>query len=458
LFLHLSLAIQKQLYCKFEEEKPAITKFILKELEQKIHICGWLMLSMLFFAGNTLVAQVKYNFFYGKVFESGTKTGMGGVNLSIEGSQIGTVTDKSGEFSFFIDTIPATLIVSHMGFESKVVLLDGTSFSLMLYLSRKATELMEVEIKASVHEAFFRDDHYSVLDYEIDSNMIYLLIFRQYLSKSELICKDLKGDTVATSGTFTFKPEKLFKDCLGTLHVLSHDSGFQVFRRNNQLNLIHPVRLKKFDDVLKNCVAATTDVLYFQKVTDHGQGVEYFGVNRNTLQKNSITQARDEKKMKMLRRNAKDAQLLGNKMHPDSREDFVTWNYVHKILYRPIKTSLYLIGDYTCIFNTPEQQMEFYDGTGNFSYKLALKTDNVKDGRWTSDILTDGITGKVYTLFMQNGTCRIYEINVNDGMLKRRVSLFHLYPQKLKIYDDWVYYLYDVAGDPDNKMLFRQKI
>ncbi|MEI7726981.1 MAG: carboxypeptidase-like regulatory domain-containing protein [Bacteroidota bacterium] len=430
----------------------------MKILDNKTYRWFWILLFLLHVAGTSSVAQKQYNFYYGKVIESGKKTGIPGVNLSIEGRRIGTITDKTGAFSFFIDSLPATLIVSYIGFETKTILLDATSFTLTLYLTRKATELQEVEIKANVNEAFFKDEHYAVLDYEIDSNLVYLLIFRQYLSKAELICKSLEGDTVATSGPLYFKPERLFRDCLGNMHVLSHDSGFQVYRQEKQLLLIHSVNLKKFDDVLKNCVAATPEVLFFQKATDHGLGVEYFGVNRTTLIKNSITQIRDEKKTKMLRRNSQDAQLLGSAIIPNGRDDFVTWNYVHKILYRPIKTALYRIGEYICIFNTPDQQMEFYDIAGNFSYKLALKIDQVNDGRWTGDVLTDEVSGKVYTVFTHNGTSVVYEINLNSGMLKKRLSLLHLYPGKVRVYNNWVYYLYDVAGDPDNKMLYRQKL
>ncbi len=404
------------------------------------------------------MAQKHYNFFYGKVIETGKKTGMQGVNLSVEGSKIGTVTDKTGAFSFFIDSLPATLVVSYIGFETKTILLDATSFSLTLYLSRKATDLQEVEIKADAREAFFKDEHYAVLDYELDSNMVYLLIYRQNRSNAELICKNLEGDTIAASAPFYFKPERLFKDCLGKLHVLSHDSGFQVYRQEKQLHLIHPVNLKKFDDVLKNCVAATPEVLFFQNVTDHGLGVEYFGVNRLTFIKKPISRITDEKKMKMLRRNPEDAQLLGSQIQPSGRDEFVTWNYVHKILYRPIKTSLFRIGRYICIFNTPDRQMEFYDSAGAFSYKLALHIDEVGDGRWSNDILTDETDGMVYTFFIRNGTFSIYKININNGLLKYRMSLFHAYPRKVKVYNGWVYYLYDVAGDPDNKMLYRQKL
>lgn len=418
----------------------------------------WIMLLLLLFTGNISFAQKQYNFFYGKILQAGTTTGMPGVNLSVEGKKTGTVTDRTGVFSFFIDSLPATLIVSSIGFETKTILLDGTSFSLTLYLSRKTTELQEVEIRANMHEAFFKDDHYAVLDYEIDSNLVYLLIFRQKLTKAELICKTIYGDTVAMSGPFYFKPDRLFKDCLGIMHVLSHDSGFQVFRQEKQLHLIHPVNLKKFDDVLKNCVAATPEVLFFQKVINRGMGVEYYGVNRKTLLQKSIAQITDEKKMKMLRRNSRDAQLLGSRIQPDSREDFVTWNYVHKILYRPVLTSLYLVGTYTCIFNTPERQMEFYDAAGNFSYKLAMKIDQVNDGRWTNELIVDERSGKVFTTFVSNGQLRLYEIDLNSGILKKRQTLFHFYPEKVRVYNDFIYYMYDVSADPDNKMLFRQKL
>ena len=405
-----------------------------------------------------VMAQHKYKFYYGTVAAEGSKQGLRGVNLHIDGTRIGTVTDGTGAFSFFCDTIPAMLIVSFVGFESKSVLLDETSFRLSLYLRRKAIDLNEVEIKANLLEPFFKDDHYAVLDYDVDSNLVWLLIFRQRISQSVLICKNLLGDTVATSGPFTFKPVSIFRDCIGTLHVLSRDSGFQVFRSGDSIQLIHPVKLKKFEDILKNCVASNKEILFFRKVTDHGLSVEYFGVNRNTMMKQTLTRVGDEEKLKMKRRNNEDAYLLRIEKPPDSRENFVTWNYVHKILYRPVKAMLYQVGQYTCIFNTPGRQVEFYDHAGNFSYKLLLQVEKVNDGRWTQDVEIDKTSDKVYTTFLRNGTCTLYEINLNNGGLIRRLSLEHAYPEKVKVYNGWVYYLYDLSADADNKMLFRQKL
>lgn len=409
-------------------------------------------------AVNFVMAQEQYKFYYGKVVDQSTKRPLSNVNLSVRGTRTGTVTGRKGDFSFFSDSIPATLVVSHVGYLSKEILIDETSFSLTIYLMPQVNELAEVEISAYQNEPFYQDPHYAVMDYEIDSGFVYLLVFRTRLLNAEIICKGTDGDTVARSDVLRFLPNRLYRDCMGYMHVLSNDSGFQLYRKGGRLELIHPVELKKFDDVLKNCVASTSETFYFKKVVDQGLSVEYFGINRKTMARNTLTSVKDEQRAKMLRRNNDDARLLWYSRQPDSREEFVNWNFVNKILYRPIKTALYRIGDYICIFNTPERQMEFYDMAGNYSYKLALQVGSVDDGRWTSEVLTDEFTGRVYTLFLRNGICSIYRIDLNTGILNRMLSMLYPFPQKVRVYKGFVYYLYDIPGSADNKLLYRQRL
>ncbi len=403
-------------------------------------------------------AQEQYKFFYGKVIDQATDRTLANVNLFVRGTRTGTVTGKKGDFSFFTDSIPATLVVSHVGYLTKEILLDETSFSLNIYLLPQVKELAGVEITAIQNEVFFRDEHYAVRDYEIDSGLVYLLVFRTRLLNAELICMNTNGDTVSQTEVLRFMPNRLFRDCMGYMHLLSNDSGFQVYRAGKGLELVHPVALKKFDDVLKNCVASTSEIFYFQKVVDHGLSVEYYGINRKTLARNTISSVKDEKRLKMLRRNEGDAGLLWMTRPPIGREDFVDWNYIHKIIYRPIKTALYRIGNYICIFNTPDRQMEFYDKEGNYSYKLALQIDGVDDGRWTSEILYDDFTGRVYTMFLKNGVCSLYRVDLNTGALKKVLSMLYPFPQKVRVYQGFVYYLYDIPGSPDNKLLYRQRL
>ncbi len=438
-----------------------------------------LVLFALFLLWKPVNGQVHYRFYYGKVFTSESKEPLANVNISFEGSKLGSITDQKGSFSFYIDTIPIFMIVSHLGFKTKRILLDGTSNSMTIYMDREIRELKEVEIRANRIEPFFKDEHYTLKDYEIDSGFVYLLVYRNRISKEELICKNLEGDTVARSGILSFAPISLLKDCLGFLHVVGTDSVYQVFRMDKVLRMIHSVGMAKFNDVLANCVASTNQVLFFKKMISLGQGVQYYGIDRITKKRQVLTQVVDEQKVKMLRRNPEDTWSLISSQpdylpqvtdlgrdEPDIsieeldrfKKEFNAWNFTHKILYRPVKTALYKIGKFICIFNIPAQNLEFYDTDGNFSYKLKINIELINDGRWSGDIFLDENQSKVYTTFLKSTGTGLYRIDLNTGDLHKILTLIHPFPQKIRIYKDKVYYMYDVLGDPDNKILYRQSL
>jgi hypothetical protein len=420
-------------------------------------------------------SQVHYRFFYGKVLIADTREPLANVNISFKGSNMGSVTDQKGAFSFYIDTIPVFMIVSHIGYKTKRVFLDGTSNSMTLYLEKDIHELKEVVIKANKIEPFFRDEHYTIRDYEIDSGLVYLLVYRSRISKEELICKNLQGDTVARSGILSFTPVALFKDCLGYLHVIGTDSIFQVYRMNKALEMSVGVSTAKFNEVLSNCVASTEKILFFKSTFNMGQGVMYYGINRTNKEKKVLSMVTDEYKLKMLRRNPADAyhmssdlpggRTISNGLDVENtpstsmdRASFDEWNWVHKALYRPMKTALYRIGDFICIFDIPMKQLEFYDIDGNFSFKLKINIELIKEGKWTCDILLDETQSIVYTTFQKSTGTTLYRIDLNTGDLHKILTTIHPYPQKISIYKDQVYYLYSRMGDPDNKILFREDL
>lgn len=423
-----------------------------------LKITACFLLTLVLSAGLTtgVRGQQHYRYFYGTVVDQVTGRPVSGANIIIRNSTEGTTTDNKGEFSIYIDTIPVYMVISHLGYYTRTVLLDGGYFKMMLYLDPSVTELEEVEIKATQNEPFFKDNTYAVKDYEIDSGMVYMIIFRINLSKFELICKRTDGDTVARSRQFHFTPTGLFRDCLGFIHVLSADSAYQVFREGDLLHLVFPDKKKKFDEVMLNCRASTDDLLFYRNVTNKGLSAEYFAVNKKNFQRTALTKVSDEKKLKMLRKNPDDARNLNSGI-PDDWEQFKEWNFAQKILYKPVKTELYKIGKFICIFDIPESQIEFFDTAGNFSYKLQMKAEKSGEGRWTGEIIIDESDSTVYTTWIRNGTCSLFRVDLNSGDLKKQIALIYPFPEKVRVYNRFVYYLYDIPGDPDNKMLYRQK-
>jgi hypothetical protein len=406
-----------------------------------------------------LQAQRKHYFYYGKIFDLETHKVLPNVNFTFERRVTGTNSDEKGEFSFYIDTIPAIMIVSSIGYETRRILLDRTSFELAIYLQPSVQNLPEVVIKGKTDaEPFFRQQHYSVYDFDILNDTVFMLVYRNYLTQSELLCMSLTGDTLAKSGKLSFAPRRIFLDCIGFMHVISADSAYQLFVENGEIRLIYPVSLRKFNSVLGNCVLSSHDKLFIRKSTQDGLGLDFYGIDRKTFQRQMLISIADSEKVKMIRRNPDDAILLRQKKAPDSRTDFVNWSYVHKILYRPLSSEICLIGDFISIFNNSDGTIEFYKPDGGFSSKMQIRLDEVKDLKWGKIILPDNVSKKIYTLFGKSGFIYLYRVNMNTGQVVRQLQVEQPYPQKMKVYKGFLYYLYSMPEETETRILYRQKI
>lgn len=406
-----------------------------------------------------LPAQNKRMVFKGTVLNRETRQAIKGANITISGTRRGTTSDGSGEFTITIYNLPVYMNVSHVGYETQKIWLDNPFPAITILLNPATTSLPEVEIKAKYQpEPFFKNNLYSVLDYEVDSNRVCLLIYRFRLVNSELICKSADGDTIARSGLLHFKPASLFHDCMGNIHVLSADSVYQVKREGDHLMLFYQADMPKFRSVLSNCVASTENLLFFRKESPDRLSAEFYTVDRKNSRRQYLASVSDKARLKLLRDNPYDQFLLMMDTIPGDPGTAAEWAWVKKILYKPNSSSLYKIGDLMGIFNSTEYTLSLYTLTGEFTSKLKMPVEAVKDGRWTTEIYIDEICRKAYTSFRKGEIFTIYRIDLNTGELKRVVNIEHSYPQKIRIHNNFLFYLYDLPAEGDNRHLFRQKL
>jgi hypothetical protein len=404
------------------------------------------------------IAVAQQQHLYGKVQDEKTLCGIPEANISIGGTKSGCTTNQNGEFSFYITTFPVIIIISHLGYETQQVWLDFAPAGFTILMKPVASMLKEVEIKAiNEPEIFFKDERYSVLDYEVDRTLVYLLIYRFRLAKSELLCKSLDGDTIARSGTLSFIPTGLFLDCLRHVHILSQDSAYQVYVHNDTLALAYVFDILRFKSIISDCVASTDSGLIFRKESFDHQTVDFYRIDRKSSQKQSFASVSDETKIMMLRKNPADLYLLLMESIPDSNNYMIEWAWVNKILYKPNKSVLYRIGDTISVFNTTDGTIDLYDLNGKFMKGLTMAIQEKNKGNWTKEIYIDHTIHLPYTSFLKNGKLTFYQIDLNTGALTRMLTASHVFPDKPRIHNNYLFYLYDLPGTGDNKQLCRQK-
>ncbi|HNW76387.1 MAG TPA: carboxypeptidase-like regulatory domain-containing protein [Bacteroidales bacterium] len=402
-------------------------------------------------------AQEGYHYFYGTITDQSTQKPVVGVNISFKGSKTGCVTDRQGNFSFFIDTIPVYMVVSHLGYETKKIWLDGTFPKIMIRLTPASIELNEVEIVAKAGPvAFYQDELYSVLDYQLDFPRIYILVYRFGSAESEIICKRMDGEDIGSSGRLLFKPDSLFTDCLGNVHVMGHDSCYQMYVDSTGVHLMYSVGIERFRSILKDCIASTETKLFFKKVTENGFGVDFYRVDRETSVKEKVTTVVDEATLRRLKQNEDDYYRVMSNEIPEGNEEMREWSFAKKIMYRPRTASMYRIGKDICVFNTADMTIEFYTVDGDFTGKVKMECVKPGEGRWTKEFFIDEVRQRAYTSFIRGGTVTMFRVDLGTGELVSSSVLKHIFPQRIKVSDGKAYYLYNVPGEVDNKKLFRQ--
>jgi len=247
-------------------------------------------------------------------------------------------------------------------------------------------------------------------------------------------------------------------DCLGYLHVMSTDSSYQTFLRKDTIIFPHKADIYKFQTTMSNCVTSSKNLLFFREESIDHQIVNFFYINRENKQKQYLASISDEAKLKMLRHNSFDYYLLVMDTLPNTDAEMIEWVWVNKILYKPNASVLKKIGDTLIIFNTTDGSFDLFDLTGKLISGSEMATNNKGAEKWTKEILIDQITHLPYTSFTDNGRLVLYRIDLKTGELIRILTTGHIFPQKLKIHNNFVFYLYDIPGTGDNKHLLMQKI
>jgi hypothetical protein len=397
----------------------------------------------------------------GKVQNRDNFTSISNANISIVGTRSGCTTDLKGEFTIIPDTLPVYLIVSHVGYETQRIWLEKSSANvgLNILLQPSVKMLSEVEINA-IHEpvAFFKDNQYAVLDYEAENTLVYLLIYRFRMARAQLICLSDLGDTIAASGLLPFKPTRLFSDCLGYLHVLSEDSSYQVYLYKNLILFPYRSGISRFISTMSDCVASNEEWLYFREESLDRLTVNFFRVNRKTKIRTYLASAADSEKKKILRDNPRDYYYLTMDTLPASPAEIMEYVWVNKILYKDNSSVMKKIGDSLVVFNTADGVMNFYSLEGRHIAMLTVPDLSKSSEKWTREIMFDEMTHQAYTASFINGKMKVYRIDLSSGKLIYQFTTGHVFPEKLRINNNFLFYIYNVPGTGDNKHLFRQKI
>lgn len=403
------------------------------------------------------------------------------VNIRINGTTLGTATDHNGWFSVRIDTLPATLTFSCIGYQDERYDVSVSPGKRVEFLMRpKSYSLKEVNVTSTNYSFLFKNQDYSVLDYELMDDKVLLLVFRTLLKKSELILLNQVGDTVAVSSLPDIPPLRLYKDFLLNIHYFARsDYAYQVFfnKRYETLDVLYKTPVDSLEKIVSPFIFRISDRLYFQDSQSNGLGTT-IGFYQKGTGKKIIRQYFNEKKANAIADDqvfyGKWNGLIASQIPPGDEEGLLSaakfaqspklGQYMNKFDTRAYKFEFYnmiypvirISDSLIAFFNFGDDRLELLDKDGktiksipiNFHKDDHSKSDatgaiNLSESgwRWGRMILTDQNNQNVYTTYHKNGMIRINRIDLTTGRLQKGTLIPLPFPEKMELYDGQAYFL-----------------
>ncbi len=427
-----------------------------------LYICS--KLSHLFFISILLLgslisnAQTTY-IIHGFINDATTQQPIGGANIGLNNTNLGTSTNVDGRFSLKVDVFPVVLSITHVSYEgTNIIVGQNYTDSLIITLVPRSVDLEGTEIIASDYKVF-KGSHMEIIDYDfIDTNLL-VLSYNFHKNHHEVILMDDNFDTIITNDIpANKKPTQILSDCMGNCHLLTKDSAFQVYFDEYSLRLIYPAALNKFVNLLGDCLFETPNYIAFQGKTNDKQKLEYAAIDLYDLPHNKSENERWKHLFYFVDKETHEKIIIDKinegKKNMDAFEQaiYILYSKENKLFFGDIlrfeemtyfapsfQTMKYL-NDTIYYFNHLKSQINFY--STDLDLLKSIKIDYHHQKNWSPVILTDIIGNKAYTVFSTGVGYSLFEINLQDGSIKEVTRITKQFPHKLKVNNGHLYFLY----------------
>ncbi|MBQ3709633.1 MAG: carboxypeptidase-like regulatory domain-containing protein [Bacteroidales bacterium] len=217
--------------------------------------------------------------------------GVENVNISVIGTQQGTVTNAKGDYTLQISgkNKRVNLFYSSIGYRDTVVgitpkMLDKDSINISFKMRKKEYALKEVNILAE--RPHFEGDRHIIIDFEVYDGTVCML--QGSANKYRLLLAD---ENLSVFDTILIpkgiRPEQLLKDCMGNCQLEASDSVYQINLKDKTTPFLATER-KRYYAVMENCLFLTDQHLYLKAEAMNGLSTLFYRIDVETKQKQPL--------------------------------------------------------------------------------------------------------------------------------------------------------------------------
>ncbi len=400
----------------------------------------------------------------GKVIDSETKLPLNHVAISLNGSLRGTEADSSGNFMMVLPEKVGILNFSIIGYEKKSVKIKNNSTDpFIIELERKQNTLSEIVISSSPIETVSKSKRYNVLDYDFYNDNILLITYVD-LKRAKLVLINQNFDTLGYKA-IPYEPSRLFKDCLGNIHVVCKDSLYQAYYDGKRLDLFTPKSIRDFESILLPCIEQ--DSLNFFLIQKYGAklieeefrpfysnnlGLNYFYVNKKTRIKQPLITIEDEKMMIM----SNDEAAFEKRKEQSGLKTIGDRVFAETVIFKEIYAPLYNIKNNIYIFDYANSAIKYFGKANQLQQEVPITFH--KSLQFSREMQIDRKTWRVFALFESNGITELKDINLSTGLINTSYKIPFPFVNHIKVQDNYIYFIRKGREYDDTRYLARLRV
>ena len=380
------------------------------------------------------------------------------VSVYVHDSQLVSVTDEHGCFSYTHAKAGDQLRFAHMAYEPAFYTIKEENLNgkpINISIKTKKHELHEVEVTANAPHIAFDNPVMSVLDYVICDDGIYMLAYRR--KNSTLLHLSFEMDTLHEL-KISSEYKNVFKDFYGFVHVVSPSKVCQVgFRgysdgQKKEMFLHPPKSVSWFYKYYGPIITASDSVVIAGRYAFYGLEQYYYCSTPTADTVYLLHHIVDEV--------ARDDFMVArdDRFYSLAAAFFPTILYIYNPIYG-IDNKFYLFAYTDCesiVFDAVGNELERHPLTFHTHKKWNGKTETNK--RWKKKMMADKARKEFYTFFVDDGLYTIVRINLETGTASPVMDLGgYPFAEMLRVHDGVLYFLYP-TGHNHRKALYQVKI
>lgn len=435
-----------------------------------------LILILYIFYSSLFTAQAQRTIVvYGKLVDAETKTEINSAPVTVENTPIRTQTNRLGNYYLTVTVQKnrdITIIAKDIRYHFKKQKLSwkkiekSSGDSIRVDFSLEYYELPVVDITYKPETVYGNRQHH-VADYEFSDNKIILLTYERKLEKGSrlLLCRE--DMHVYANILVPDVAKELFRDFQGHINLVCEEKVYSINVYDTTMGLV-PVEKKYFTDQIQPLVDTNNRHIYFSNFIDVYPAFDYFAFNQYDSSYKKLRHLIDKPLMDLYRaqykyvdgRDKLEAYRAELRTGIDKEIWVALWSgFPQSIYYRPLYAPMFLKEDTILIFDHYTNRLFRYDNENKIIDSIEIDYHLGKTGKeWETQLVKDYTNEMIYGVFQRAGKYFLKELNTQTGEITRVTGLQYKYPERIKVNNNYVYYIYRPFESSQTRFLYKEKI